>query len=191
MTSISIVEFQSSWRHEFESIAQNIRSVVSNQAIRIDHIGSTAVKGLAAKDVIDIQVTIESLDQKEDILILQKNGYQLRDQINHDLLIGFENDSPELRKRFFRERFGERRANIHIREQGRVNQQYPLIFRDYLRSNIAVRDAYSTIKKELVKRFSNDENSYYDIKDPYMDTIFHGAKLWSQLNDWKPDNVFL
>ena len=162
----------------------------SNGVTRIDHIGSTAVPGLAAKDIIDIQLTVVDLGDKHDVSALQSEGYVFRPKVTNDLLTGLESDSIELKKRFFRERSGQRRANIHIREQNRLNQNYSLLFRDYLRSDSIVRDAYASIKKELSNHFGSDADAYYDIKDPYMDTVYQAAKLWAQLNNWHPDDKF-
>lgn len=191
MPEITIVEFQPTWAEEFRTIANSIRTIAGQGVLRIDHIGSTAVAGLSAKDVIDIQITVSQLANCECVQNLQDNGYNFRSHITHDLLVGLDSDSVELQKQFFRERPSDRRANIHVREEGRVNQIYPLLFRDYLRADSAVREAYSTVKKELAKKFANDTDSYYAIKDPYMDTVYQAAKLWSRLNDWSPDNEFV
>ena len=187
---ISIVAYQLDWNDQYEKIAVNIRNTVGNGVTRIDHIGSTAVPGLAAKDIIDIQLTLTDLKDERDVSALQSAGYILRPKVTNDLLTGLDSDSIELKKRFFRESAGQRRANIHIREQGRLNQNYPLLFRDYLRSDCIVRDAYDSIKKELAIRFGSDMDAYYIIKDPYMDAVYQAAKLWAQLNDWQPDDKF-
>jgi len=86
--------------------------------------------------------------------------------------------------------FRNSNKNIHIREQGRINQRYALLFRDFLRYDSVVRDAYAAVKKELAKRFSSDRDAYYAIKDPYMDTIYQAAKLWAKLSDWKQDDGY-
>ena len=59
---IEIIEYQKSWPIEFKDIGNALRNRLGNLALRIDHIGSTSVPGLAAKDIIDIQVTAAVLD---------------------------------------------------------------------------------------------------------------------------------
>ena len=59
---IEIVEYQERWKEEFEVVARQLREALGNLALRIDHIGSTSVPGLAAKDVIDVQVTVARLE---------------------------------------------------------------------------------------------------------------------------------
>lgn len=184
---IEIVEANPNWPNDFVTAAQKIRAIVGRVALRIDHIGSTSVTGLVAKDIIDIQITVESIEDHATIDLLVNEGYRHRKNIRHDILIGLPTDSPELKKHFIREPEGSRVTNIHIRESGRLNQIYPLLFRDYLRSTPHVRDAYGEIKLQLANKFKNNTDAYYDIKDPYMDTVYYGARSWAELIKWKVD----
>ena len=190
MSEIKIVEYQPEWVNQFADLASQIRSTIGSEAIRVDHIGSTSVPKLAAKDILDIQITVSDLNQISYLAKLQDVGFRLREHIDHDLLTGLEEGSIELEKRFFREPYGQRRAHIHVREQGRLNQVYPLLFRDYLKADAVVCAAYETVKKELAGHFPTDADAYYRIKDPYMDTIYQAAKLWADQCDWKPDDNF-
>ena len=190
MNKIILSAPNSDWSNQFISIAEKIRQVVGKEAERIDHIGSTAVAELAAKDIIDIQITVSDISDIDFISKLQRAGFQYKPDTTRDSLVGVDCSSPELQKHYFQEKTGERKVHIHIREKDRLNQIYPLVFRDYLRADKVTRDAYLMIKKELAKRFSNDKESYYAIKDPHMDTIYQAAKLWAKLNNWMPDNKF-
>jgi GrpB-like predicted nucleotidyltransferase (UPF0157 family) len=183
---IKIVGYDDSWPQQFLSIANSIEDAVGELAVKIDHIGSTSVPGLAAKDIVDVQVTVSSLENEEFDESMSAARFMLRPTVNHDLLSGLPSDSPELRKKFYREPQGQRRVHIHVREEGRLNQAYPLLFRDYLIAEPAVKEAYQSIKERLAKHFPHDEDAYYDIKDPYMDTVFYAAKLWASREDWKP-----
>lgn len=191
MSSIIFVESNIGWGSEFKSIANGIRSLLGNTALRIDHIGSTSVKDLAAKDVIDIQVTVYSIKDNCIDTKLIDGGYIYKKSITHDNLIGLDNDSPELEKKYFHEKIGNRKVHIHVREKDRINQIYPLVFRDYLRSDEQSKNAYEKVKKELANYFPNDSVSYYAIKDPFMDVVYKAAKLWAQQSNWQPDNQFV
>ena len=191
MSRIEIIDPTGEWKAEYVSYASAIRSVIGDLAVRIDHIGSTSVEGLPAKDIIDIQMTVSHLEDPSIIALLTKVGYVYRREMTHDNLVGVEATSPELRKVYFEEPPGERRMHLHIRELGRLNQRYPLVFRDFLRSNVRVRQAYAAIKRELAARFPNDVNAYYAIKDPYMDTIYEAALVWATSSNWRPDTEFL
>ncbi len=189
MNQIRIVDHNPAWEAEFKEIALDLRTATGDSVVRIDHIGSTAVPMLAAKDVIDIQLSVSNLATSEVIELLEAVGYVDTPGVT-DNLVGLPSDSKELAKRFMLQPEGQRRTHVHIREVGRLNQQYPLLFRDYLRSNGVVRDAYQLIKSELAQRFANDSESYYAIKDPYMDTVYEAAKLWAERTDWAPDSKF-
>lgn len=189
MSQIRIVDHNPAWEAEFEEIASELRVTTGNRAERIDHIGSTAVPNLAAKDVIDIQISVSDLAKSEVVELLKAIGY-VNVEGAADNLVGFPSASEELAKRFMLQPEGQRRTHVHIREVGRLSQRYPLLFRDYLRSNSVVRDAYQMIKSELAQRFIDDSESYYAIKDPYMDTVYEAAKSWAEHTNWQPDSNF-
>jgi dephospho-CoA kinase len=92
MEKITISEYRSEWNDEFELFASKIREVVGERVIRIDHIGSTAIPELAAKDVIDIQLTVTDLESESATSALTSTGYRLNSQIEHDLLTGLDPD---------------------------------------------------------------------------------------------------
>ncbi len=186
MPKINMVSYNPNWVFEYQQLAAELQELVGARCLRMDHIGSTAVVGLAAKDVIDVQITVANLASETVSTILAQAGYQPVPDLQ-DSLVGVHQGSVELKKAFLCERKSARRANIHVREAGRLNQRYALLFRDYLRSNAAVRAAYQQIKLELAQRFPNDTQAYYAIKDPYMDTVFAAAELWAEASGWQID----
>ena len=74
-----IVEPKASWPAEFDAIATSIRDAVGPLALRIDHIGSTSVPGLPAKDVIDVQLTVGALDRERLAPALARAGFVHQD----------------------------------------------------------------------------------------------------------------
>ena len=79
----------------------------------------------------------------------------------------------------------ERSANLHIRARDRFNQRYPLLCRDYLRAHPDAAAAYAEIKRQLARRFADDADAYYDIKDPVFDVIMAGAREWAERTAWQ------
>src|SRR5688572_11151973 len=127
---VIIADYDPRWGDEYARLARRIRSLVGEAALRIDHIGSTAVPGLAAKDVVDVQVTVADLDAAAGVTApLAAAGFQLREDIVYDEFRTMAATDPELRKLYMREPEGERRVHLHIREAGRFNQRYALLFR--------------------------------------------------------------
>jgi GrpB-like predicted nucleotidyltransferase (UPF0157 family) len=185
---IVIVPYQPRWPVEFQQIGTALRDVLGATAVRIDHIGSTAVPNLPAKDIIDIQVTVKDLEDTAVVEKLAENGYVILEGLACDDYLGISDpDSPDLRKRYCREPLGQRRTHIHIREDGRFNQRYPLLFRDYLRSHEIMQLGYSTIKSRLAEIYPDSIDVYLYFKDPLMDMIFAAAQEWAKIIDWQPD----
>ncbi|WP_422380892.1 GrpB family protein [Marinicellulosiphila megalodicopiae] len=190
MSLIQITPYNPNWPNEYQTIAKQLRSLLDKIALRIDHIGSTSIDALAAKDVIDIQISVDDVSNTAIEQKLTSVGFVFRDEAICDNLVGLDADSIELKKKFFQQAVGQRRVHIHVRQIGRINQEYPLLFRDYLRSDVHTKRAYAQIKIELAKHFSNDANAYYAIKDPYMDTVYAAAKLWAKQTNWQQDTDF-
>ena len=185
MQSVEIIPYQESWPGEFVEIASVLRTGLGSPALRIDHIGSTAVPGMAAKDVIDIQITVTRLE-KAIINAMSSLDYNLVEAINRDhqppLFDGTEADWEKL---LFRPPLGQRRTHIHVREQGRANQRYPLLFRDYLRAHPAAAQAYAELKRRLAAQLA-DPGTYPDVKDPAADLIYYAAREWAEYTSWNP-----
>ena len=182
MPLIEIVDPDPTWPAQFAELERDLRAAMGPTALRVDHIGSTSVPGLAAKDVIDVQITVAALGAPS-IDALTRAGFEHRAAIDRDLLTGCD-DPEELRKLYFNERPGDRRANIHVRAAGRANQRYALLFRDHLRADAVVRDAYAELKRVLARGYPDDLDAYYDIKDPAMDIIYRGAEHWATATGW-------
>ena len=82
---------------------------------------------------------------------------------------------------------GQRSANIHIRVSGRLNQRYPLLFRDYLRAHPSTAESYALVKVALAKYHADDVEAYYDVKDPVCDIIMAAAEEWAAATHWQPE----
>jgi GrpB-like predicted nucleotidyltransferase (UPF0157 family) len=184
VASVVIVPYDERWPVEFAGLADRIRAVVAGAA-RIDHIGSTAVPGLAAKDVIDLQVSVADAAKRDEAAdALARAGWRLHPTIGED------HDVPGLpsgqRKRFLNEPEGDRRTNVHVRVIDDANQRYPILVRDYLRAHPGSAQAYAALKRELAASFPDDPDRYADVKDPACDLIYLAAEDWATATGWKP-----
>lgn len=180
-----IIPYQPKWPGEFQSMGRELRQALGVRAQRIDHIGSTAVTGLAAKDIIDIQVTVADLDadvQKS----LQCAGYIQIIDINQDHKPpGSDDPDTDWIKWLFKPPDWQRPANIHVRLAGRANQRYALLFRDYLRTHPTTAQAYAELKTRLAEHLA-DPQTYPDVKDPAVDLIYFAAEDWAAATGWQP-----
>jgi GrpB-like predicted nucleotidyltransferase (UPF0157 family) len=182
---VEIVAYKPSWPSEFQTIASVLRRGLGPLALRIDHIGSTSVPGLSAKDVIDIQITVAALDETL-IAAMTAIGYTLPEGIWRDHrppgLTGPESDWQKL---LFHEPPDQRPTNTHVRVQGRANQRYALLFRDYLRAHPATAQAYAELKRRLAAHLA-DPRTYPEVKDPAVDLIYFAAEDWAKAVRWQP-----
>ncbi|RYG88669.1 MAG: GrpB family protein [Alphaproteobacteria bacterium] len=181
---ITIVPYKPEWSSEFDGIGAELRQFLGEFALRIDHIGSTAVPGLAAKDIIDVQITVQALLPALEEALAQAGYKRLAHILQDHVPPGGTTDIAEWTKWFFKPVAPESRINVHVRLLGRANQRYPLLFRDYLRSHSAIAEAYGQVKQALVAHSLDDPDAYYDVKDPVCDIIIGGAEEWVMRTGW-------
>jgi GrpB-like predicted nucleotidyltransferase (UPF0157 family) len=183
---IEIVSYDPNWPIEFERLATTLRAALGDLALRIDHIGSTSVPDLASKDIIDIQVTVASFDAPL-VQALASIGYTLRpDQTSDHRPPGAAGADNDWEKRYFWAPPGQRPTHLHVRIQGRPNQRYPLLFRDYLRAHPCVASSYAELKQRLARFLGDDRIAYTEAKDPACDIIVSSAEEWAQHTGWTP-----
>src|SRR5689334_14306889 len=120
---IVIDEYKPAWPGEFEALRAALQEVLGPLALRIDHIGSTSVPGLGAKNVIDIQVTVRAL-VPEIAQRMGAAGYPRWEPGTRDHVPLGEDPDPRLwAKLLFMQQEGKRRAHIHVRVEGNPNQR--------------------------------------------------------------------
>jgi GrpB-like predicted nucleotidyltransferase (UPF0157 family) len=172
---VEIVSYDSTWPQRFALLARQLRDALGVTARRVDHIGSTAVPGLDAKPVIDIQVSVDNLEPVENYsLVLARLGYVFRP------------DNPDLTKRYFRERPGEERTHIHVRQHGSWSEQFALLFRDYLRAHGDEARRYAELKYTLAAEYGENREGYTEAKGPFIWDLMRAADRWSQVVGWRP-----
>jgi GrpB-like predicted nucleotidyltransferase (UPF0157 family) len=171
---VEIVLYTDEWPRRFRLLAGSIRAALGNTALRIDHIGSTSVPGLAAKPIVDMQISVGDFEPLDAFrLPLESLGYV------------FRAENPELTKRYFREPPGEPRTHIHVRQRGSWAEQFALLYRDFMRSNADEAERYADIKRMLGEKHRTDQTAYTDAKDPYLWELMRRADRWSQDVGWQ------
>jgi GrpB-like predicted nucleotidyltransferase (UPF0157 family) len=182
---VEIIAYESRWPREFREIASALRQGLGGLALRIDHIGSTSVPGLAAKDVMDIQITVAALSQ-ELLSAMSSLGYSLFDDYRRDHRPAHATGSDiEWEKWLFDAPPSQRVTNTHVRVRGRANQRYALLFRDYLRVHPATAESYAELKRRLAQHLA-EQRMYPEVKDPAVDLIYLAAEEWATSIHWQP-----
>ena len=171
---VEIVPYDSEWPALFNGLGVKFREALGDVALRIDHIGSTAVPGLAAKPIIDIQISVASFQSIDPFrLPLERLGYT------------FRADNTELTKRYFREAPGTQRTHIHVRRAGSWAEQFALLFRDYMRTHESDAARYAQLKRQLAEQYGYDRDGYTDAKGPFIWEVMDRADRWSQEVGWE------
>ena len=181
MAARVIAPYDPRWPVLFDELEALLRSAIGDEVISIDHVGSTAVPGLAAKDVIDIQVTVGSLDCSA-AWPNQIGPFHRRHGVVQDHLPPGEAAGRGWEKRYWSSR--DPAAHLHVREQGRPNQRYALLFRDFLRAEPRAARAYERAKRQL-SSICQDKDIYSDAKDPICDLVMCHAETWATQTGWK------
>jgi GrpB-like predicted nucleotidyltransferase (UPF0157 family) len=188
MTStVHISEYSPGWASEYETLRAMIADALGDLAVRIDHIGSTSIPGMDAKDIIDIQITVLSLDDAVDGVTnaLVSLGFEGRPYLQDHEPPGWTGDEREWSKRVFAPPADMRRCNIHLREAGRANQRYALLFRDYMRSHAEAVTTWIALKRQLASLHPDDLSTYGLVKDAATDVLMLAAEEWADAHGWE------
>lgn len=160
---IIIKEYDPKWPLLFEIEKAELMEAIGHYVADIQHFGSTAVEGLAAKPVIDIIVGLRRLLDAQDC-ILPIEGME------YEYVPEFEDEFPD--RRYFRKVVkGKRTHQIHVVEIGSDFWKKHLAFRDRLRSNPDAANEYAVLKKDLAKKFTDDRKGYTDAKTEFIENI--------------------
>ena len=165
---ITLVEYDPRWPALFDREAARIRAVLGAAAVRVEHVGSTSVPGLAAKPIIDMLLAVpDSADEPAYVPALEDAGYVLSirepDWFEHRLFKGPDTD-----------------INLHVFTVGAAEIDQMLMFRDWLRADEADRDAYLRVKRDLAERTWRHVQHYADSKTAIVQQVMARARAASQ-----------
>nr|WP_218620831.1 dephospho-CoA kinase [Mycolicibacterium hippocampi] len=184
------------WPDDAQRILARLRTACGHRASRIDHIGSTAIPGLDAKDVIDIQVTVASLEVADELADSMFGAGYVSTAIDRDVgkpdgrsTVGeFDHVADESlwRKRLYCSADPGRLTNVQVRVAGWPGQQFGLLFVDWLTANPAVRSDYLELKKRVVAAGHADTGAYAEAKEPWFLDAYRRAWEWADATGWAP-----
>jgi dephospho-CoA kinase len=191
-----LVEWNERWAPDAARIIAKLAAACGETPTRIDHIGSTAVPGMPAKDVIDIQISVTSLDAADALRKpLHDIGFPRIDNITTDDpkssgAVPGEADPGLWQKRIHGSADPARPVNVHLRVDGWPGQQFALAFRDWLRAEASVAAEYADVKRRAeeaaagVDDYSSAIAAYVDAKAPWFDAAYDGVQTWIQDTGW-------
>lgn len=156
---IVIVEYDPRWPAEFARLRDRAQEALGDVAVAIEHVGSTSVPGLPAKDLIDMVVVVESdEDVPEAIAHLETIGYRARGNLGVEGREAFA--WPE----------GEKRHHLYVSPTTSAELRAQIEFRNRLRSDPVVAADYLALKRELAARYRDDRPAYTDAKTGFVES---------------------
>jgi GrpB-like predicted nucleotidyltransferase (UPF0157 family) len=163
---ITLAGYDPRWPAVFSEAEHKIRTALSDFAVLVEHVGSTAVPGLSAKPIIDIVLALEdSRDEPSYVPALERQGFKLRarepDWYQHRYLIGESSDTP---------------IQLHVFSVECEEIDRMLAFRDWLRVNGEDRQRYESVKRELADRTWKHVQNYADAKSDIVREILRRAQ---------------
>lgn len=161
--TIEVLDYDDAWPSQFEYFAERVRAALGDRALSIEHIGSTAVVGLAAKPIIDILLIVNEVQNESGyVTALEAAGFILRVREPHHRML----------------RTPEKDMHLHVLEPGSAEIDAYLDLRDWLRVCEEDRALYAALKKALARQEWSDMNYYADAKSETVQAILGRAQKW-------------
>jgi dephospho-CoA kinase len=181
-----LVDADPSWTRQARRLCDRIALAAGGR--RVDHIGSTAVPELPAKDVIDLQLTVASLEEADALAdALGQAGFPRRADINADTTHPLLDPDPDhWRKRFHQAADPGRLVNLHVRVAGSPGWRYALLCRDWLLADATVRAEYLRVKRAAAAAHGEDRYAYAEAKEPWFAAALTRAEQWARRTGWVP-----
>ena len=166
---IEVVPHDPKWKENYLREIEKIMLIMNNEIINIHHIGSTSIKGIYAKPVIDILIgvtDINNIDKYNEKM--EKLGYICKGEY------GIEG------RRFFMKGLYNRTHHIHVFQSDNPEILRHLNFRDYMNQHPSEAKSYGELKKEMAIKFRYDIDGYCNGKDDFIKDIDRKAEVWAK-----------
>lgn len=166
--AVRVVDYDPRWPAQAEAELRRIADALGGVAVRLEHVGSTAVPGLAGKPIVDLQISVDALAPTERYAApLERLGY----------LFAPHPSSPDLHF-FGRPPERPRTHHVHVCAAGSEHEARHLAVRDFLRAHPEEAAAYAALKRRLVAEHPEDRLAYIEGKDAYVATLEARALAW-------------
>jgi GrpB-like predicted nucleotidyltransferase (UPF0157 family) len=170
---VVIADADPAWPSRFEEHRARIAGALGPLALRIEHVGSTSVPGLAAKPIVDVLVAVDDVTSVDAPAVrdrLAAAGYELRvDEPGHRMFRTAAHD-----------------VHLHVWPATGDDVRRHLLFRDHLRTSAPDRARYEAVKRTLATRDWDDMNDYAEAKSPVIAEITARAEAWARETRWTP-----
>ncbi|EEM09861.1 GrpB family protein [Bacillus pseudomycoides] len=171
MRKIVVVPYENHWGEKFQIESQRLKAAMPEH-VKVHHIGSTSVPGLAAKPIVDMIMEVENIESVDHWNeCFQQLGY----------IVKGENGIPG--RRFFIHGTEEKRSyHLHVFGTGNPEITRHLAFRDYMMAHCEEAEVYAALKKDLAEKFTYDGDQYTEGKNDFVSNIDEKALEWRKNN---------
>lgn len=160
---VRIVDYDPSWPAGFEAECEALAPVFAGAEVTIEHIGSTAVPGLAAKPILDILIGAASLE------VFEARVPDLA-ELGYGYVPEFEATLP-MRRYFQKPAASGQTHHLHCVEKGGDFWRDDLLFRDFLRAHPETAAEYAELKRDLARKYGQDREGYTDAKTAFIESV--------------------
>jgi GrpB-like predicted nucleotidyltransferase (UPF0157 family) len=164
-----IVGHRDNWRHDFNRLAAVLAKAVPG-VVAVEHIGSTAVPGMPARDILDVEVVLAKIEDESAFSApLERLGFR---RFNPP-------DLAAVGLRLFVPDDGSGRVHVHVCELGSAQHRRHLAVRDYLRAHPDEARRYADVKQEAARVAAGSRAAYSRAKDRYLRALESAALRWN------------
>lgn len=168
--AVRIVDYDAAWPALADAELRRIKESVGGSAVRLEHVGSTAVPGLAAKPILDLLLCVDAMEPRERYVEpLERLGY----------LFAPAPESPG-RHFFAKPPRRPRTHHLHVVEAGSEHEFRHVALRDLLRADADEAARYAALKRRVVARNPRDRLAYIEGKDGYVTALEERAVMWAR-----------
>ena len=169
---VRVVPYDPAWAGRFQAWRDRLAARLGATALRIEHVGSTSVPGLAAKPIVDIQVSVADMEREDGYVPqCEAAGLQLRSRDHEHRYFRPPADRP-------------RDVHVHVCAAGGRWERAHLLFRDYLRANPPACAAYTAMKREAAALWRDDSLAYTEAKNDLILDLLGEAERWAADRRW-------
>ncbi|HEX8195230.1 MAG TPA: GrpB family protein [Pyrinomonadaceae bacterium] len=162
--AVKLSPHREEWHELFAAEARQLISVAGKHALAIEHIGSTAICGIAAKPIIDIALAVQEIAEVEQIIQPFENlGYVYRG----------ENGIPN--RHYFRKGSPHRTHHLHVVQYESDFWRNHILFRDYLRARPQIAAQYENLKRKLAQTHRENREAYTEGKTEFVENVLKAA----------------
>ena len=164
------------WAERFAQVRERLTAALGPNALRIEHVGSTALPGIAAKPIIDIQVSVPDVTNEPSFVpAIETAGFALRAR------------EPDVGHVYFRD--NPRSVQIHVCQAGSKWERDHLLFRDYLHAHPDTARRYAAVKHAAAQAYAEDRLAYTEAKGPFIEGVLAAAEEWAKRAGWSADSL--